>query len=217
MELDLRIKSVNDKYKIDIKNGPNNIVNLLKNKYQIEKCYLIVKKNKNFAFPINENIKVLVKKYNNRIICKIPNDEFIIIKNSYKFYYMDFSIDANDKLLTISLMVWNMNNFTKVLNFLFQAIYTKYERPDDKGISNNTTNENRGSRSLSLPPRSFKSTEHIETSENNNSENPQNITEKITTKKFGLVNLGNTCFLNSSIQILIHTPIFIQKFLVRYL
>ena len=217
MELDLRIKSVNDQYKIDIINGPNNIVNLLKNKYQIEKCYLIVEKNKKFVFRINENIKVLVEKYNNdRLICKIPNDEFIVIKNSYKSYYMDFSIDANDKLLTISLVVWDMNYYTKNLNILFQAICTKYKRPDDKGISNNTTN-NRGSRSVSLPPHNrFKSTQRIETFENNNSEDPQNITEKITTKKFGLVNLGNTCFLNSSIQILIHTPIFIQKFLEDY-
>ena len=219
MELNLRIKSVNGQYqyKIEIINGPNDIVNLLKNKYQIEKCNLTVEKNKNFAFPINKYIKVLVEKYNNdRLICKIPNDEYIIIKNSYKPYYMDFSIDANAKLLTISLVVWDTIYYTKNLNLLFQAICTKYKTPDDKGISNNTTNENRGSRSLSLPPRLFKSTEYIETSENNNSENPQNITEKITTKKFGLVNLGNTCFLNSSIQILIHTPIFIQRFLEDY-
>ena len=51
---------------------------------------------------------------------------------------------------------------------------------------------------------------------NYNCSDINNITElaqSITTKVFGLKNIGNTFFINSSLQILIHTPIFIRNFL----
>ena len=40
-----------------------------------------------------------------------------------------------------------------------------------------------------------------------------NLSKSIYTKIFGFYNLGNTCFLNSSLQIIIHTPLFIENFI----
>lgn len=50
---------------------------------------------------------------------------------------------------------------------------------------------------------------------NYNCSDINNITElaqSITTKVFGLKNIGNTCFINSSLQILIHTQFLLEIF-----
>lgn len=89
----------------------------------------------------------------------------------------------------------------------------------------NTINENyeikNNNRSYSLNNNSynFKKYKEVLVKEeevNYNCSDINNITElaqSITTKVFGLKNIGNTFFINSSLQILIHTPIFIRNFL----
>jgi len=89
----------------------------------------------------------------------------------------------------------------------------------------NTINENyeikNNNRSYSLNNNSynFKKYKEVLVKEeevNYNCSDINNITElaqSITTKVFGLKNIGNTWFINSSLQILIHTPIFIRNFL----
>ena len=47
---------------------------------------------------------------------------------------------------------------------------------------------------------------------NTNNSNFDQITNQITTSKIGLQNLGNTCYMNTTLQILIHTVNFINRF-----
>ena len=57
---------------------------------------------------------------------------------------------------------------------------------------------------------------------NNKIENIQNINEKINSnfneiinKEFGIKNIGNTCYINSTIQILLYNEIFMKNFMLN--
>ena len=51
----------------------------------------------------------------------------------------------------------------------------------------------------------------IKTHLDNNKEKGQNI-DMIINSKIGIYNIGNTCFINSVVQILIHCKIFMKNF-----
>ena len=51
----------------------------------------------------------------------------------------------------------------------------------------------------------------IKTHLDNNKEKGQNI-DKIINSTIGIYNIGNTCFINSVVQILIHCKIFMKNF-----
>lgn len=212
IELKLQYNQKLNTYNIKIIKPLNSkIVNILKDKYKIEEQNLeIINFIRSISpFPIKESIKVEVEEYNQkqqnsetRYICKTPN-KHIPIKNGNKDYYIKFSIDTGlNKNIYISLIVYDYHRH------LFQAKCTKEITPKI-----NTQNKEY---SKSVEKKQSKLIFEYEGEQNNNYQSKEQILTNITTKLFGLNNLGNTCFLNSSIQILIHSPIFIGKFLEDY-
>ncbi len=245
IEINLHFISSKKTYRIEIQKSLNpEIVNILKDKFKIEEYDLEIKGNLSIPpFPIKETIKVEVKEFNQkqnngeiRLIYKNVNNDFIPIKNENKDYYIKFSIDAglekkhinkNDKrcssanyldcdnvkcvLLTPCLAVYRKSAGKKDdKELLYQATFTKY-------ISLNQNKRNKSTPIENRKPNLKSEHNYSEEEQNNNYQSKiQILTNIITTKIFGLFNLGNTCFLNSSIQILIHSPIFIKKFLEDY-
>ena len=239
----LNLSYANGKYKIKIEFASNSqILNLLNNIYQIEKYDLEVeKKNIEKAFPISEKIELSVILFkNDGFICKNKKDEHIKIKYQRRNYYLKFSISGRkeDKfILSFALVVFY--EYNKILYPLFRAfknifndnpnpILRSIDYPDTSRINESKIFQNQffpkkveiNSRSKSFN-QSFlkfnKKDENFKEKDLNYSfsqiKNINELTKSITNNIFGLFNLGNTCFLNSSLQILIHSPFFIQKFL----
>lgn len=228
------------KYKINIINSKNQkISKILKDELNIENIYLEVeKRDVGKTFPINETIKVNITRNRDNNIIGTTNEAYIPIFSSKKDHYIKFSIHyRNDcHIFTISLAVYYKS--LGCYNSLFQASKTINKKIiEDSSLNSynyndiNNTNlfsQNSGvysldsknirSKSLKAPNLQFQNQLNILVDKQINYnisdiKNIPDLTRSITTKIFGLLNLGNTCFLNSSLQILIHSPIFIQNFL----
>jgi uncharacterized UBP type Zn finger protein len=157
-----------------------------------------------------------------------------------KTYYLKFSIDArysNEFFISIAFIVFE--NYHNSLYKFFRGSKTIKESfqkslnsgYDDEKKNNNLINnyqfqsfqgENidaiKRSKSLNNSTLRFnkKANEILQQEKKylyTDIKNIPGLTKSICTKIFGLENLGNTCFLNSSLQILIHSPNFIEKFL----
>ena len=221
----INLNYVEGKYKIKITTASKNLKELLINKFKIEDIYLepIEENQKKKTFPIKETIKVIAQIYNNKnVVCKTEKD-IIKIFSSKNNYFMEFSIEGRNEnkfILSIGLVVYEKFN-----NTLYQYFNASKTFLDPKLLDENikssyqNQNEKNRNRSRSIQPNDFKIKKTFEEREKEKIYNLSDIinipelANSISNKIFGFRNLGNTCFLNSSLQILIHSPLFIRAFL----
>lgn len=229
-------------YKIKMVDASDpNIKDLLINKFTIDKIFLDLDGDtKNNSFQIKEKIKCeIIRSNNGSVILKNQNDYVKIVGPNNKKYYLKFSIDVrySNEFISIAFIVYE--EYNRYLYKFFRAAKTipgtqlnslNFEYNENK--KNINLNNNNQFKSFQ---ESNKSNQRSKSLNNNNSfqfnkkaielleqerkylyseiKNIPYLTKLISTKIFGLKNLGNTCFLNSSLQIIIHSPIFIEKFL----
>ena len=221
----INLNYVEGKYKIKITTASKNLKELLINKFKIEDIYLepIEENQKKKTFPIKETIKVIAQIYNNKnVVCKTEKD-IIKIFSSKNNYFMKFSIEGRNEnkfILSIGLVVYE-----KLYNTLYEYFNASKTFLDPKLLNENikssyqNQNEKNRNRSRSIQPNDFKFKKTFEEREKEKIYNLSDIinipelANSISNKIFGFRNLGNTCFLNSSLQILIHSPLFIRAFL----
>ena len=221
----INLNYVEGKYKIKITTASKNLKELLINKFKIEDIYLepIEENQKKKTFPIKETIKVIAQIYNNKnVVCKTEKD-IIKIFSSKNNYFMKFSIEGRNEnkfILSIGLVVYE-----KLYNTLYEYFNASKTFLDPKLLDENikssyqNQNEKNRNRSRSIQPNDFKFKKTFEEREKEKIYNLSDIinipelANSISNKIFGFRNLGNTCFLNSSLQILIHSPLFIRAFL----
>ena len=162
--------------------------------------------------PISKSINkedVLKNSINNEIIHKnIINKDNIISKSSLNINNQNINQSINDDNI-MSKSSFNINNDIKsqdsskmideILNRnVNNDIKTKNSFNIDELANNNTT------------------TNQLNTKTSNNKIINKELTKEqilfnVIKKEIGIMNLGNTCFINACLQILIHCPIFIYK------
>lgn len=155
---------------------------------------------------------------------------------SNRFYFLKVSIDGRNQnkfLLSIALAVYYKSHDSLKPAFIAKKLIHEM-KSSELTLNNNdkqTIEKLKGKFSLqnsSIDHRSYslnknylnfrlKDKESIKELTFNysslNMNNIQYLARSISTKVFGLMNLGNTYFLNSSLKIIIHSPLFIEKFL----
>ena len=220
------------KYNIKLESASDpSIFDKLQNIYQIEKYALSIRKEDiSKGCPIEGILDIPITVYKNGGLTA-KNKEYIILTNGKETYYLELSIDGtykNDFVLCLSLGVFKKKN--NKLSVFFEASSTIFNNipinklDDENNNFNNKPyftviqNQNHNKIPKNEPDLNFskKEVNYIENQITYSISNIKNINElskSISKKIFGFINLGNTCFLNSSLQILIHSTLFINNFL----
>jgi hypothetical protein len=218
----------------------SNVLYLLRDVYKIENAILETdQKDKNKTFDIKETIKIMIeKKSDYNFIGKM--DKATPIFASKTGYYLKFGIDARNQnkfILSLSLGIYYEYYNTKYTYFVAKTLINDINSINNTSLPNisnddtylNTKNipqisvQNRTGTRKSFSTLNNNTSYAFKDKETNkeifydcsslNGINISLLAQKFTKKVFGLLNLGNTCFLNSALQIILHTPLFIEKFL----
>lgn len=216
--LNLKYDKDHKKFNITILKVDQKYEKIWKNVFNLENINLIIAEDQiNEAFEIKETIKLSVEPLfdGKNFLAKTENDMKIF--NSKQGHYLTLSIDARSYenfLLEIYLTIFIFKGNKKKI--IFQAKYyqtnllSTVQSTIDASIAQTGTNHK--ITTIDKKVDNFLENDKFLYSDINTINIPY-IVEKISSKVFGLTNLGNTCFLNSILQILVHSPIFIINFL----
>lgn len=218
--------------------GIYNIINLktdedftkiLKDVFQLEKIELKIKKEKlNYAFDIIEPITIIFDKNSQVNNFYAKTEKPLIILKSKPNHYLMFDISGRNNiyfLLHASLTVYILkkNKYEEVMRATF---YKKIDEAIPYNLNFNNNTKFHSENSSEPNGNSIVEINNVNKSEGNlfsndisiiysdiNMNNIPILAKKISSTLFGLKNLGNTCFLNSTLQILVHSPLFVENFL----
>ena len=205
--------------------GIYNIINLktdedftkiLKDVFQLEKIELKIKKEKlNYAFDIIEPITIIFDKNSQVNNFYAKTEKPLIILKSKPNHYLMFDISGRNNiyfLLHASLTVYILKN-NKYEEVMRATFYKKIDEAIPYNLNFNNNTKFHSENSSEPNGNSIVEINNVNKSEDNlfsndksiiysdiNMNNISILAKKISSTLFGLKNLGNTCFLNSTLM-----------------
>ena len=181
---------------------------------------LLLARNLNTSKPNNENSMNNISKINKNNNEIRRGSHTIFVRDETKFpeekntYNRAYNNNYNQNIS-------NYNNYT--LNNINQNNYRRKSKESLVNIENNKNTEKANNNKNYINSNYAQITHNkykvIEKNiDNNHTKNKQKEEETlidIVNKQKGITNIGNTCFINSSLQIFIHCPLFINKLITK--
>ena len=226
-----------NKYQINKNNVSSKENNLLKRQFNQKELKENIKTEYNKTNIDNNNMINGNKRINHKIFVRIATKNKEENKNNN--YNINNNLNNNKRLSSMTYTS-NYNQKTNILKSNTPSInYKSYQdsktkiiplkRPEsnissikrDSKISSNYVNNNKSTNNYTQnisyrTYNKYNSTEKTISNSSNikNEESEENLMN-IINKQVGINNLGNSCFINSSLQIFIHCPLFINKLISK--
>ena len=180
------------------KNNINHINNNIKRTINIDPNIDVDNQNRINNLPKNYIIKTGYNNINNAVVENDLTNPIKNISNNKKIAVVENNLIPNK----------NMNNIKKKEVEEINLGYPKNNIKNNK----NTLNENK----FATVTKISDTTSNITSAKVKKRALNINDYENIIYKEVGIINLGNTCFINSCLQVLIHCPLFIYSFFNKH-